>query len=83
MPRNSYLYICVKNKLPEGADTERLRALKTTKTDDAEHGIGTKIVQELAEKYGGCAVFDIQNDEFIVEVLLDTDFRGGNACENI
>ncbi len=77
VPRNSYLYICVKNKLPEGADTERLRALKTTKTDDAEHGIGTKIVQELAEKYGGCAVFDIQNDEFIVEVLLDTDFRGG------
>ena len=69
--RQEYLYIAVFNYLPEGIVSEKLLSLKSAKGNDPEHGLGTKIIQEIAEYYNGYAVFDIQDDMFVCEVMLD------------
>ena len=69
--RQEYLYIAVFNYLPEGIVSEKLLSLKSAKGNDPEHGLGTKIIQEIAEYYIGYAVFDIQDDMFVCEVMLD------------
>ena len=69
--RQEYLYIAVFNYLPENIEREKLLSLKSSKGEDPEHGLGTKIIQEIAEYYNGYAVFDIQDDMFVCEVMLD------------
>ena len=69
--RQEYLYIAVFNYLPDNIENEKLLSLKSSKGDDPEHGLGTKIIQEIAEYYNGYAVFDIQDNMFVCEVMLD------------
>lgn len=45
-------------------------ALKTSKHDSGSHGIGSKIIGELAEKYGGAFTWRIKDNEFQANVLL-------------
>lgn len=69
--QQQYLYIGVTNTLPEGVDTEKLLRLRSTKEHAEEHGFGTKIVEGIAKKYKGYAVFDVDKNSFIGAVLLD------------
>ena len=69
--RGEYLYIAVFNYLPANVEKDKLLSLKSSKGNNPEHGLGTRIIQEIAEHYNGYAVFDIQNGMFVTEVMLD------------
>lgn len=44
--------------------------LKTTKSDKSEHGFGTKIIRDVAEKYDGICDFYEEDDLFCCNVVL-------------
>lgn len=44
-------------------------ALRTTKRE-AGHGCGVPLIRRIAEKYGGCAVFGMENGWFTADVML-------------
>ena len=69
--RNDYLYMAVFNRLPENINKTELLKLHSAKGNEAEHGLGTRIIRECAQAAGGEVLFDVQDGEFIVEVLLD------------
>lgn len=46
------------------------KEMKTTKSDKLRHGIGLKIVSQVAEKNDGKLDFSQENDMFFVKVLL-------------
>ncbi len=70
--RNDYLYICVKNSIPDSADKKEVLCLCTQKSKNAEdHGFGCKIIARLSEKYNGHCLFDMEGGKFIGEVMLD------------
>lgn len=69
--KEQYLYICVRNSLPASVDRAAVLKLQTSKKHPEEHGLGTKIVQRIAEKYNGYFLTDIDGRQFIAEVLLD------------
>lgn len=71
LPRNKQLYICIINKIPKGMDNRKLLSLNSSKEDKSEHGYGTKIIKHIANKYNGDVFYDIQEDNFIVDVLMD------------
>lgn len=48
--------------------------LHTDKADKKNHGNGISIVKSIAEKYGGDVVISEKNNEFIVSVILTTEF---------
>lgn len=67
--RGSMLYISLENYCsakPEFKDGFP----ETIKLDKAFHGFGTKSIAHIAESYGGKARFLVENNYFIVEVLL-------------
>lgn len=68
--QKSSLYICVLNPLPEGINEKKALSLKSVKGDKVQHGYGSKIVNRIAESYGGYASRRIENNLFIAEVLL-------------
>lgn len=68
--RQDYLYIEVTNPLPEGMDVSKLMLLNTTKGNSEMHGFGTKIVKKIADKYDGYVNFEVDGNNFIVEVML-------------
>lgn len=45
-------------------------ALKTTKNNKEYHGLGTKIIRDIANKYNGIADFYEEENKFICNVLL-------------
>lgn len=68
--QKSSLYISVENSLPEGMNEKKTLSLKSAKGDKVQHGYGSKIVNRIAESYGGYASRRIENNMFIAEVLL-------------
>ena len=49
-------------------------SLSTTK-DDKDHGYGTKIIKNIAEKYHGYSTFSIDGKKFVCDVVLDMSYR--------
>ena len=68
---DEYLYICVKNAFVR---EEGKPLLDTSKGDAERHGLGHKIVERIAEKYGGYVNYSAENGEFIAEAALDLHF---------
>ena len=69
--RGENLYVCVRNPVADGTDVGRSLRLRTEKTE-AGHGLGTKIVRRIAQKYGGGHnyTFSVIDGMFTAEVLL-------------
>lgn len=74
--RQEYFYIGVTNPLPEGIDTEKLLNLNTSKKDHGVHGLGTKIIQRIADEYNGYVTYSAEKGYFIAEVMLDLVRKG-------
>lgn len=68
--QRDYLFIHIENPFEPSASGERRLTLKTTKSDQAAHGYGTKIIRRIAEKYNGCVEYHIQGDIFVSDVML-------------
>ena len=54
------------NKSNEG----KLTAFLTTKCNSNEHGFGTRIIGEIAQKYDGACVYEYENGLFKMNVML-------------
>ncbi len=74
---NGYLYISVANSIAPGADRERTLSLVTSKTDRAHHGFGHRILKRIVGKYNGELNYKIEDEQFIVEIMLDLTARSG------
>lgn len=66
---NQSLFIRVTNPILS-EDAERAILLKTTKNQRRLHGYGTKIVQKIAEDYGGSLRYEVVNQVFVADVLM-------------
>ncbi len=71
--KDAYLFVIVINPLAEDEDTEKLSKLKTSKRNPSQHGYGTRIVREIARKYKGSCVFDIEGGKFAAKAMLYVD----------
>ena len=60
--------IMVKNTAPP--NLKESDVLRTSKADKNSHGLGIKIVRELAEKYGGRFNWTVKDNEFQANVIL-------------
>lgn len=66
---HDYLCFSVSNRVDRDVLKEN-KEMKTTKSDKLRHGIGLKIVSQVAEKNDGKLDFSQENDMFLVKVLL-------------
>lgn len=69
-PQNDFLYISVTNALKESEDIEMVLRAETTKSEKQLHGYGRKIIQSIAEKYGGFSSVDVIDGKFYTEIVL-------------
>lgn len=70
-PRHSYLLLRCLNSTDRTELPRRGIGLITTKSEQAYHGFGTRIIVKLAEKYNGCADFQLEDGTFVAQVMLD------------
>ena len=65
-------FLLVRSVNPVGADVREGKnmPIATTKTDDAAHGYGLKIINKIAEKNDGCFDYEVSNGKFVAKVLM-------------
>lgn len=69
-PYKDYLFISVSNMV-EPNEVVDVSRLYTTKNDSRNHGLGTKIVRNVVEKYNGSVEYKFENNLFTVKVLIN------------
>ncbi|MGN0999641.1 MAG: ATP-binding protein [Faecousia sp.] len=67
--RRGYLLLRVENPISGDIPADSRLKLRTSK-DAANHGWGTRIVRDIANKYNGIAKFTISDGKFIADVML-------------
>lgn len=65
---DNMIVVC-KNTIGESV-LEKNRELKTTKSDNAAHGLGHIIVEETVKKLGGMIEYSEEGDMFVVQIIL-------------
>lgn len=65
----NYLSIVVSNKIKESVLSKN-PGLKSTKRDTAGHGLGTKSVKQICDKYDGMIDYYEKDDVFIADAML-------------
>lgn len=67
--QKNYLVIMVKNR--SSIDVVKANpSLLTTKADKQYHGIGTKVIKRIVEKYDGVMDMSMESEYFIVNIML-------------
>lgn len=72
--RGEYLNIVSENtysNIIRKRDEGKLTTFLTTKCNSDEHGFGTQIIGEIAQKYDGTCVYKYDNGLFIMNVMLN------------
>lgn len=67
---HNYLVMRIANTLPKER-FETALSLETDKPDKEFHGFGSKIADDIAKKYNGHIIRSVEDDKFIVDVMLD------------
>lgn len=67
---HNYLVMRIANTLPEER-FETALSLETDKPDKEFHGFGSKIADDIAKKYNGHIIRSVEDDKFIVDIMLD------------
>lgn len=70
-----YFLARVVNPMPKGRPKQVRPNLETTKANKENHGYGVKIVRSIAEKYSGYAMFKVEGQLFVADVMLDMKAR--------
>ena len=71
--RGDYLNIISENTFQgeiEKKEEGRITTLTTTKSNSSEHGFGTRIIGEIAQKYDGVCVYEYEIGVFKMNVML-------------
>ena len=83
--RGEYLNIVSENtysNIIKKCDEGKLTTFLTTKCNSDEHGFGTQIIAEIAQKYDGVCVYKYENGFFKMNVMLN--YSGEHAlCEQV
>lgn len=74
---NAYHVIRVENRISRELPGSGGSFLQTTKPEPDLHGFGLKIIEDIAEKYGGNFVGKKDGDRFIATVLIKIRFENG------
>lgn len=69
--RNSNFILNITNPVAENIKIGKNNALKTTKKNASEHGIGTKNIQKVVKKYNGALMLGCENKIFSFSVRLN------------
>lgn len=72
--RGEYLNIISENtysNIIKKCNEGKLTTLLTTKCNSGEHGFGTQIIGEIAQKYDGVCVYEYENGFFKMNVMLN------------
>lgn len=67
--QQQYLVICIRNK----CTVPIAENLETSKADKTFHGIGLKSVKKAVEKYNGTFTYEVKNEQFKVNILLENN----------
>lgn len=78
-PQNGYFFIRVTNPVAAWVNVGHLLELKTTKENKELHGNGVKVIRRVAEKYNGCAKFNVKDGQFVADVMLAAGTQKGAA----
>mgnify|MGYP002783169880 CR=1 FL=1 len=65
-----YLFICISNT-SEKDPRNIIKKSETTKKDKANHGLGSKIVKGITEKYNGSIEYSYENNLFTIKILVN------------
>ncbi len=68
--KDNFLFINVINPIQNNEKNKERLSLNTLKGDKTIHGHGTKIIKKIAHKYNGLFEWKIDNNKFIVDVML-------------
>ncbi len=74
--QGDYVSICVENTVAAPVLAEN-PGLETTKEDKSLHGLGTKNIRKIVEKYGGMMEYREEGKLFICDILIPFDTRYG------
>lgn len=66
-----YLLISLKNSTSNTKLIYNGSALRTSKIDKENHGLGTQIINDIACKYNGSVQYEIVDNQFIANVMLE------------
>ena len=77
-PHQSYLYLRCMNSTDRTGLEHLGTGLLTTKRDKQLHGYGTRIIAKIAEKYNGCAQYQLENEMFVAQVMMDMTWEEAN-----
>ncbi len=83
--RGEYLNIISENtysNIIKKRDEGKLTTFFTTKCNSNEHGFGTRIIGEIAQKYDGACVYEYENGIFKMNVMINFSMSRA-ICEQI
>ena len=72
----NYLRVTVKNRVSHDVLAENPH-LSTTKENNADHGVGIRVIRQIVERYDGMLDFSMQGEWFIADALLKLSGAGG------
>ena len=72
--QGNYVSICVENTVEAPVLAEN-PILKTTKADKSVHGLGTKNIRKIVEKYSGMMEYREYGNMFLCDILIPFDTR--------
>lgn len=67
---HDYLVMRITNTVGEKQRANALN-LETDKDNKDLHGFGSKIADDIAKKYNGQIIRSVEEDKFVVDVMLD------------
>lgn len=70
LEKDNFLFINVINPIKNDENNSMRLSLNTLKGDKTIHGHGTKIIKKIADKYNGLFEWKIDNNKFVVDVML-------------
>lgn len=75
--RMNYLNIVISNRIDKSV-LQNNRKLRTTKQDSGNHGLGTKSVKQICEKYNGMIDYYEKENMFVADVILKKETPNHN-----
>lgn len=85
--KEAYLFVRVSNPISDDIPIAERLKLETVKVNKQMHGYGTKIIKKIVEKNNGYIKYNVVNNNFIVDAMLESDsykgYIGGKGNDEI
>ncbi len=68
-----YLFLTVKNRVPDSLDHQTILRMKSQKNDRMNHGYGVKVIKDIVNRHHGSCRFEINDGYFTLDSMLLLD----------